>query len=230
MHAPVSKAGDIPFQRALFEPVEPSFDTAYAGVRRIALDGRSWLDHAEGWVSGADALFDAVLGSRTWGQRARWMFQRRLREPRLTAPWSLEAGEPLEPAILEAMRVSLSTRYGVRFDTVGFNLYRDGQDSVAWHSDHIVKQIREPIIALVSLGERRKFLLRPKGGGASRTFLLGRGDLLVAGGCTNRDWEHSVPKVAQAGPRISLAFRYGMDARAYAGDDDEAGPGAPRAS
>ena len=46
--------------------------------------------------------------------------------------------------------------------------------------------------------------------------MLGRGDLLVTGGKTQRTWEHSVPKVAQAGPRISLAYRHGMDPRAYA--------------
>jgi alkylated DNA repair dioxygenase AlkB len=96
-------------------------------------------------------------------------------------------------------------------------LYRDGEDSVAWHGDRIVAEIEEPVVALVCLGERRKFLLRPRGGGRSRAFQLGRGDLLVTGGKTQRTWEHCVPKVAQAGPRISLAFRYGLDPRAYSG-------------
>ena len=67
-------------------------------------------------------------------------------------------------------------------------------------------------------GERRKFLVRPRGGGASRAFMLGHGDLLVTGGTAQRAWEHSVPKVSQAGPRISLAFRHGMDPRAYSDD------------
>jgi alkylated DNA repair dioxygenase AlkB len=105
----------------------------------------------------------------------------------------------------------------VVFDSVGFNLYRDGNDSVAWHGDRIKKEIEEPIVVLVSLGEPRKFLLRPKEGGKSTTFMLGRGDLLVTGGKTQRAWDHSVPKVARAGPRISLAFRHGMDPAAYAG-------------
>jgi hypothetical protein len=59
--------------------------------------------------------------------------------------------------------------------------------------------------------------VRRHGGGRSRAFLLGHGDLFVTGGRTNREWEHSVPKVARAGPRISLAFRHGLDPRAYAG-------------
>ena len=74
------------------------------------------------------------------------------------------------------------------------------------------------IVALVSLGCPRKFLLRPKGGGRSRAFELGRGDLLVTGGRTQRLWQHSVPKVATpVGPRISLAFRHGMAANVYDG-------------
>ena len=113
------------------------------------------------------------------------------------------------------MRRSLSSRYGVELDSVGFNLYRDGRDSVAWHRDRILAEVQNPIIALVSLGEPRKLLLRPREGGRSRAFSLGGGDLLVTGGRTNRDWVHTVPKVARAGPRISLAFRHGLDPRAY---------------
>ncbi len=210
----------LPFQRELFAAPLAGFDEAYAGVRRIVLDPDSWVDHAEGWVRGADALFEVLLETRRWRQRTRWMYQRRVKEPRLTAPWSAESGVPLDPPLLEAMRTSLSERYGVRFDSVGFNLYRNGRDSVAWHRDHIRAEIEQPIIALVSLGERRRFLLRPRGGGASRPFALGRGDLFVTGGRANRDWEHAVPKIARAGPRISVAFRYGLDPRAYAGKQE----------
>jgi len=184
-------------------------------LRRIQLDARSWIDYQAGWVSGSDALFQQILASRDWAQRTRTLFTRRMLEPRLTAPWSLRSGVPLQPALLEEMRLSLSRRYGVVFDSVGFNYYRDGNDSVAWHGDKIRRQIEEPVVVLVSLGEPRKFLLRPRGGGASRAFMLGRGDLLVTGGRTQREWDHSVPKVARAGPRISLAFRYGMSAGVY---------------
>jgi alkylated DNA repair dioxygenase AlkB len=138
---------------------------------------------------------------------------------RLTAPWNLRSGVPLEPRILEDVRLALSARYGVVFDSAGFNLYRDGQDSVAWHGDRIGKEIEEPIVALVSLGEPRKFLLRPRGGGKSRAFHLGGGDLLMTGGRTQRAWEHSVPKVAQTGPRISIAYRYGMATGKAASDE-----------
>ncbi len=59
---------------------------------------------------------------------------------------------------------------------------RDGRDGVAWHADRISNGVVDPVIALVSLGEPRRFLLRPKGGGPSIAFWLGRGDLLVTGG------------------------------------------------
>lgn len=206
----------VTFQPSLFDDREVSFDGTFAGIERIALDEQCWVDHLQGFVRGADALFDQILSARKWGQRQRWMYEQQVLEPRLTSPWNLRKGEHIQPPIIEALRVELGRRYGVEFDTIGFNLYRDGHDSVAWHSDHIEKSIEEPTIALVSVGERRKFMMRPKTGGNSRVFMLGRGDLLVTGGRTNWRWDHSVPKVAQAGPRISLAYRYGMDARAYA--------------
>lgn len=206
----------VTFQPSLFDEPGVSFDAAFTGLERIQLDDACWVDHLPGFVRGADQLFEQIMKTRKWAQRKRWMYEKEVLEPRLTAPWNIRNGERLEPKVLEDMRVAIGARYGVEFDTVGFNLYRDGQDSVAWHSDHILKEIEKPTIALVSVGEPRKFMIRPKGGGASRTFMLGRGELLVTGGWFNRAFEHSVPKVKQAGPRISLAFRHGMDPRAYA--------------
>jgi alkylated DNA repair dioxygenase AlkB len=211
---------EVPFQPELFAPQAIGFDAGYSSLQRIELDAHSWVDFAESWVRGADALFEAVLRARKWGQRSRWMYERYVKEPRLTSPWNAKSGLPLDPPIVEAMRASLSERYAVRFDSVGFNLYRNGQDSVAWHRDHIAKEIECPVIALVGLGEPRRLLLRPRGGGSSRPFSLGRGNLLVTGGRTNRDWEHAVPKVARAGPRISLAFRYGLNSKSYSAGTD----------
>jgi alkylated DNA repair dioxygenase AlkB len=206
----VSTPPRIIWQPSLFAVEAVDIDRSFSGLTRIQLDPDSWVDHAPGWVSGADRLFEEVLTGRQWDQRSRRMHDRTVREPRLTAPWSRRSGDPLEPQILEEIRRVLSERYDRDFDSVGFNLYRDGRDSVAWHGDRIPKEIEAPIVALVSLGEPRRFLLRR--GGQSRAFMLGRGDLLVTGGQTQRSWEHSVPKVSRAGPRISLAYRHGMDA------------------
>ena len=206
---------ETPFQPSLLDADAPAFDRSFSRLERIRLDETSWIDWAPGWVAGSDRLFGRVLEARRWDTRTRWMYDRRVVEPRLTSPWSAASGLPLEPAIVDEMRRCLGERYGVAFDSAGFNLYRDGRDGVAWHGDKIVKGIAEPIVPLVSLGEPRTFLLRPRGGGRSRAFKLGRGDLLVTGGTTQRTWQHSVPKVARAGPRISVAFRYGLHPKAY---------------
>jgi alkylated DNA repair dioxygenase AlkB len=202
-----------------FDAGAPAFDAGYRGLVRTWLDPECWIDYVPGWLGGSDAVFQEVLASRIWGQRTRHMYDRRVREPRLTAPWSLASGAPLEPRILDEARLSIGARYGVLFDSAGFNLYRDGQDSVAWHGDRIRREIGNPVVALLSLGEPRKFLLRPKGGGPSRALVLGRGDLLVTGGKTQRAWDHSVPKVARAGPRVSVAFRYGLSRGKAAADE-----------
>ncbi len=214
----------MPFQPTLLDAGPVTFDRELSTLNRIELDPSSWVDYAPGWVTGSDELFGQILASRNWGQRSRRMYEQRVKEPRLTAPWRVGSGEPLEPAVIDEMRIFLSEHYGVEFDSVGFNLYRDGRDSVAWHGDRIKKEIEEPIVALVSVGEPRKFLMRPKGGGGARSFMLSRGDLFVTGGLAQREWEHSVPKVAAAGPRISLAFRHGLDPAAYSGKKVEEPP------
>jgi alkylated DNA repair dioxygenase AlkB len=194
---------------------EASIDETFAGGARISLDRKSWIERVPGWVSGSDALFDHLVRTVEWGQRTRRMWDNEVVEPRLTAWWGAESGRPLEPPILERMRQVLSGRYGVEFDSVGLNLYRDGRDSVAWHGDRIAREIAEPLVAIVSIGEPRRFLLRPKVRGGDvpvrmHRLLLGRGELLVTGGATQRAWEHSVPKVASAGPRMSITFRHGL--------------------
>lgn len=217
----MAEPNDLAWQPSLFEVSDVGFDETFARLDRIELDPTAWVDYAPGWVGGADQLFEQILEARKWGQRSRRMYDNKVREPRLTAPWNIRSGEALEPPILEDIRVCLSERYGVEFDSIGFNLYRDGNDSVAWHGDRIKKEIEDPIVALVSVGEARRFLLRPKGGGKSTAFMLGHGDLFVTGGKTQRTWDHSVPKVAHAGPRISLAYRHGLDPAAYAHKQNE---------
>ena len=96
---------------------------------------------------------------------------------------------------------------GEPFTTAGFCLYRDGADSVAWHGDTIGVKHADTVVAIVSVGSARPLLLRPRGGGSRLSFPLGHGDLLVMGGTCQRTWEHAVPKVRAAGPRMSIQFR-----------------------
>jgi alkylated DNA repair dioxygenase AlkB len=161
-------------------------------------------------MSGSDHAFEELLRDVAWSQRRRWMYDREVDEPRLTSWHRIDTQSSVGHQWLEDAYTSLSARYDVRFDSVGINLYRNGADSVAWHRDRIPPEIVDPVVALVSLGAPRTFLLRPQGGGRSRAFRLGHGDLLVTGGQTQRRFEHSVPKVKASGPRMSLAFRHGV--------------------
>lgn len=136
------------------------------------------------------------------------MYDREVDEPRLTAWWRTEYGRPEPIPILGEMRQALSTRYGERFDSIGFNLYRDRHDSVAWHGDRHRHVVNNPVVAIVSVGSARPLKLRPRGGGRSTVFNLGNGDLFVMGGACQHNWEHAVPKLGKpAGARLSITFR-----------------------
>ena len=187
----------------------PTFDASFATARRIALDETAWVDHVSGWVDGADALFERVVADAPWTHRTVRMYDRMVEEPRLTAWYGHTLGDESVPAIFAAMAEALRVRYGRAFDGIGAALYRDGHDSVAWHSDRVDPTLVEPLVAIVSLGSARTLRLRPKTKGrATRPFALLPGDLFVMGGATQATWEHSVPKVASAGARVSLQFRH----------------------
>ena len=111
------------------------------------------------------------------------------------------------PAILERAQRLLGARYGEAFARVSLGYYRDGRDSVAWHGDYVAREMRQAVVATLSLGTPRPFLLRPSGGGSSLSWHLGWGDLFVMGGSCQRTWRHSVPKRKQAAPRIAVMFR-----------------------
>jgi alkylated DNA repair dioxygenase AlkB len=101
----------------------------------------------------------------------------------------------------------LSARYGETFSRISLGYYRNGEESVAWHGDYVARKLPSALVATLSVGAPRRFLLRPKGGGASRALMLGWGDLLVMGGSCQRTFEHSLPKVRSAAPRIAIMFR-----------------------
>jgi alkylated DNA repair dioxygenase AlkB len=139
------------------------------------------------------------------------MYDRVVDVPRLLKFYG--AGEELPDPLLAEARDRLSEHYrpelGEPFTTAGFCFYRDGRDSVAWHGDTIGRsRTEDTMVAIVSFGEARRLLLRPRGGGGTISFALGHGDLLVMGGSCQRTWEHAVPKTARpVGPRISVQFR-----------------------
>lgn len=202
------------WQASLFGGGEPAVDATFSALTRHHLDEDAWVDHAPGWLSGGAAVFEHLLAAGAWEQHDRVMYGTVVDQPRLNSPWRGREGRALVPVLDEAQRL-LSARYRVDFTSGhgGMNLYRDGRDSVAWHRDKIPPSVADPHVVIISVGEPRIFRLRPRGGGGrSRVFRLGEGDLLVTGGTTQRTWEHSVPKVACAGPRISITMRHGAGA------------------
>jgi len=191
----------------------PAIDATFSSARRIVLTRGAWVDHVGGWLRGADDLLAAVIANAPWHQRTVKMYDRIVDEPRLHAWYGTEPHDPSLPPVLGAAADALTERYDRLFTHLGAAFYRDGRDSVAWHGDRIPPAVVDPIVAIVSLGGPRTLRMRPKGGGASRPFVLHGGDLLVMGGTSQRTWEHSVPKTADARPRVSIQFRHDLDGR-----------------
>jgi alkylated DNA repair dioxygenase AlkB len=185
---PAKVRGDVPFER-------------------VELGDGAWVDVARGWLGGADELMSRLAGSVDWQHHRRWMYDRMVDEPRVSR-W-YRAGDELPDPALGSFRRVVARHYRVRFGAVGLNFYRDGRDSVAFHSDRELRHLDETLVAIVTLGSARPFLLRPSGGGRSIDLRPGSGDLLVMGGTCQLRWEHAVPKVASGtGPRISASIRW----------------------
>jgi alkylated DNA repair dioxygenase AlkB len=208
----IAPPSSLAWQGSLFdEPAGPGH-LSFGALVRHRLDERSWLEEVPRWAAQHDRLFDLLLAEAPWRQRQRRMYERTVLEPRMVAAWSGEALAGL-PEPLEQMRRAVSARYRVEFDSVLVNLYRDGRDGVAWHGDNNRKTLHDPLVATVSLGERRRFLLRPGvAGGPTHRFRPGGGDLLVMGGACQHDWQHTVPKEpAGAGARMSITMRHSRE-------------------
>jgi alkylated DNA repair dioxygenase AlkB len=198
----------VSWQASLFGFDAPSIDPSMTGVRRHWVDDTSWIDHLPRWLGGFDDLFAGLVARTPWRQRRVPMYDRMVDEPRLTWSWS-DPDDGVPPPILTTMQEALSRHYARPFDSISLNFYRHGRDSVAWHRDRVRNDQTDPIVVIVSVGAPRPFLVRRHGGGPSQAYLLGQGDLFVMGGAFQHDWEHTVPKVAAAGPRISITYRHG---------------------
>lgn len=205
----------LALQGSLFDephtPDGPRLGPLAGHLRRTQLGRGAWVEVRTGWLTGADRLFLDLVEQVPWRAERRQMYDRVVDVPRLLAFYDEDATPP-HPVLGEA-REQLSGHYaeelGEPFATSGLCYYRDGRDSVAWHGDTIGRgSTQDTMVAIVSLGETRRLLLRPRGPGTSLSFALGHGDLLVMGGSCQRTWEHCVPKSARpCGPRISIQLR-----------------------
>ncbi|HEY0951667.1 alpha-ketoglutarate-dependent dioxygenase AlkB [Nocardioides sp.] len=197
------------FQGTLFEaPAVAAL--GFEGTARRPLTRGAWVDVCRSWLPDADDVFATLVRDVPWRAERRQMYDREVDVPRLLHTYG--AGDPLPHPVLGRARGALSAHYlpelGEPFVTAGCCYYRDGRDSVAWHGDTIGRgKSQDTMVAIVSLGDPRRLMLRPRLGGSSISIEMGHGDLVVMGGSCQRTWEHAVPKVAHAGPRISVQFR-----------------------
>jgi alkylated DNA repair dioxygenase AlkB len=188
-----------------------AIDTSFTTAKRMPIDAHSWVEVVPSWISGSHMLFERLATGVPWQQHDRQLFDQTFREPRLTAEYR-DLGDVREGVLLDAAR-ALSQHFGVVYDSLWLNLYRNGEDSTGWHRDRFSCRRPECIVPVLTLGATRRFLLKPRAGGASVAFKPGSGDLIVMGGRSQEDWMHSVPKdpgiVEQ---RISINFQSSVQA------------------
>jgi alkylated DNA repair dioxygenase AlkB len=195
------------FNRGQAPATAPSFGEPH----RVHLDGTSWVEHFPRWLAHSDLLFASLSENAGWEQRTRWMFTKQVEEPRLTAEYPLL----MEAPVLRLREIGslLSAHYEIPYDSAWLNLYRDHRDSTSWHADRPSCKRAECIVPVLSLGETRRFVIRPKDGGQSIVFVAADGDLIVMGGRCQRDWVHCVPKETRpVGARISVNFASSLQA------------------
>ena len=180
----------------------------------------AWLPLAE-----ADALFGELQRSLPWSVHRIRVFGRGVDSPRLSA-WIGDAdavyrysGSDFEPypwiPALIGLRQRLQDELDTPFNSVLANLYRDGRDAMGWHSDDEPELGPQPVIASVSLGGVRRFLLKHRNEPSIRSAIaLPHGSLLVMAGDTQRHYRHALPRTAKpVAPRINLTFRWIDQAR-----------------
>ena len=154
----------------------------------------------------AAEIFKTFEAALPWSEETMWMYDRTVNVPRLIARYL--PGEAM-PAQLLSVKERVEAYLATRFTSCSVQMYRGGNDSVAWHSDHTEELIARPTIAVLSLGAAREMLVRSKTR-PRRTFScdLEPGSLFVMSGRAQDFWEHHIPKVRRpVGPRISVALR-----------------------
>lgn len=175
------------------------------------------VEYRPGWVSDPVSLFDQLVTDVPWEQREITLFGRTVPTPRLTCwmgphayTYSGVRNEPrsmIEP--VRALAEALQRETGTVLDSCLANLYRDGSDSMGFHADDEPELGSEPTIVSVSLGARRRFVLRQKAAGQRWVWELGEGDVLIMSKESQRDYRHAVPKTSRpVGPRMNLTFRH----------------------
>jgi alkylated DNA repair dioxygenase AlkB len=189
-------------------------------LKSIDLAGAA-LAFDDGWMatSEADALFAGLRHAIPWEVHRIRLFGRNVDSPRLSC-WIGDPGTGYTysgahfdpnpwPIALRAIRARLAGELCIDFNSVLANLYRDGRDSMGWHSDDEPELGAQPVIASLSLGATRRFVLKHRSDPPRKFALeLPHGSLLLMRGATQANYRHALPRTSrQIGPRINLTFR-----------------------
>jgi alkylated DNA repair dioxygenase AlkB len=190
-------------------------------VERIDLGEGAWATFEADFVPAHLDVMARLIASLPLRQETIVMFGRTVTMPRLTS-WHGDpgcsyaySGRVFEPAPwtaeLTTLRDRLTAREGCAFNSVLVNHYRDGADAMGEHADdepELGPSADDVRIASVSLGARRRFVLRHRRTREVYAFQLGEGSLLVMGGTTQRHFRHHLPRTRMpVGPRLNLTFR-----------------------
>jgi len=167
----------------------------------------------------ADKYFTQLTNAIQWSQETILMYGKKMNVPRLSA-WYGDHGLSYEYSGIKKVTLPWNTALmsiknkiesvtNISFNSVLVNLYRNGNDSVDWHSDDEPELGMDPIIASISLGEERQFQMKNKKDKTlKQSFVLPHGSLLLMCGQTQKNWMHKIPKSTRVkGPRINLTFR-----------------------
>ncbi|TGD57908.1 alpha-ketoglutarate-dependent dioxygenase AlkB family protein [Flavobacterium humi] len=159
----------------------------------------------------SDRYYNSLLHNTVWHEYEMPMYDKVVTAPRMVAWYGANDKTGKEwPAELLEIRERVQKETQIQFNAVLLNLYRNGKDGVAWHSDKTPSSNKNMIIASVTFGETRLFRLRHKSlkNIPQVEIPLHHGTFLLMAGSTNSFWEHQVPKTARdVLPRINLTFR-----------------------
>jgi alkylated DNA repair dioxygenase AlkB len=173
-------------------PSRLEFDNDFTEIERYNLDDDSWIEVVPRLIHAPDNLFTQLLNNLEWSQRQRWIYDRKVDEPRLTADYLDIHTAPVDA--LRTLAQRLATVYHVPYDGAWVNLYRDERDSTGWHGDWITCKRDICTVPVLTLGHPRRFLIKPRAGGKSTRFVPQSGDLIVMRGRCQADWQHAVPQ------------------------------------
>jgi alkylated DNA repair dioxygenase AlkB len=176
-------------------------------LQRQWLDATSWVDLGRGWLRDPGAVYAALAKGAPWKQSTVWRYDHNWSEPRLSAAVRPGPHSP-HPAITEVHR-ALRRHYGVDLMGPSLNWYRDGRDAMGAHRDSDLRWCENTVVAILTVGARRPWVLTPRSGGSPIDLAPGPGDLLVLGGRAQADWLHGVPRVpGLAAGRMSAQWRW----------------------